>query len=331
MSSKDIALHIPVFVSQDFRSWKEQMTDYLGAQRLLGYALGQRQRPVAATVAQPTQAELTAQANWNEIDLQVKSMISMRLSSNLRTHIGTMSVATWTSLEQCYGIPHFTGIYKDYELAYSTRLTTGENPEIWTILEHLRANGCVLSNYLQGMLVLKAIPKEWDTVAQLYCNGMQMANVTFDGIQDAIMAEFERIACPAQLAHHADKISAVKHKGQSPHFKEQRKQNSAPHSATEAPHGESSIKRTRKGGKREKAHKARAAHNIVSSAFVPSVVLNRMQESHHLEAGPSTSHVEKVVEQPQYPPPLLGDYYEHLSGVLPLSPLPHLSHQVLHT
>jgi hypothetical protein len=303
MSSKDIASHIPIFIGQDFQSWKEMMSDYLGAQRLLGYVLGQCQRPVAANVAQPTQAELTAQADWDEINLQVKSMISMRLSSNLRTHIGTTSAAMWTSLEQRYGVPHFTGIYKDYGLAHSIRLTTGENPEIriqkiWTILECLWANRCVLSNYLQGMLFLKAIPKEWNTVAQLYCNGMQMANITFDGVWDAIMAEFEHIAHPAQLAHHADKISAMKHKGQSPHFKEQRKPNSAPCLATQAPHGESSVKRTRKGGKCEKAHKAQAAHNIVSSAFVPSAVLNRMQESHYLEAGPSTSHVEEVVKQP---------------------------------
>jgi hypothetical protein len=127
---------------------------------------------------------------------------------------------------------------------------------------------------------------------------MKMANITFDSVWDAIMAEFEHIAHPAQLAHQADKISAVKHKGQSPHFKEQRKSNPAFLPATEAPHGELSIKRTRKGGKQEKAHKARAAHNILSSAFVPSAVLNHMQESHYLEAGPSTSHVEEVVEQP---------------------------------
>jgi hypothetical protein len=225
MSSKDIASHVPMFVGQDFRFWKEFMTDYLGAQRLLGYALGQHQRPVAAIVAQPTQAKLVAMADWDKIDLQVKSMISMRLSTNLRTLIGTTSAATWMNLEQRYGVPHFTGIYKDYELVHSIRLTTGENPEIriqkiWTILECLRVNGCVLSNYLQGMLLLKAIPKEWDTVAQMYCNGMQMANVTFDGVWDANMAEFERTARPAQLAHQADKISAVKRKGQSPRFKE---------------------------------------------------------------------------------------------------------------
>jgi hypothetical protein len=148
------------------------------------------------------------------------------------------------------------------------------------------------------MLLLKAIPKEWDTITQMYCNDMQMANVTFDGVQDTIMAEFERTACLAHLAHQADKISAVERKGQSFRFKEQRKINSAPHPATEAPHGELSVKQTRKGGKQEKAHKARAAHNIVSSAYVPVRVLNCMQESHYMEAGPSTSRVEEVVEQP---------------------------------
>jgi hypothetical protein len=125
---------------------------------------------------------------------------------------------------------------------------------------------------------------------------MQMANVTFDGVQDAIMAEWTCTACPTQLQA-AHKIFAVERKGQSPCFKE-KKSNSAPCPATEAPHGELSGKRTRKGGKHEKAHKAHAAHNIVSSAFVPVMVLNCMQESHYMEAGPSTSHVEEVVEQP---------------------------------
>jgi hypothetical protein len=99
MSSEDIASHVPMFVSQDFQFWKEHMMDYLGAQRLLGYVLGQHQRPVAANVAQPIQAKLVAMADWDKIDLQVKSMISMRLSTNLRTLLGTTSVATWTNLE----------------------------------------------------------------------------------------------------------------------------------------------------------------------------------------------------------------------------------------
>jgi hypothetical protein len=165
MSSKDITLHVPLFIGQDFRFWKEKMEDYLGAQRLLGYVLGQCQRPVAAIAAQPAQAKLVAMADWDEIDLQVKSMIAMRLSTNLRTLLGTTSAAMWTNLDQRYGVPHFTGIYKDYELAHSIRLTMGKNPDvqiqkIWTILECLQVNRCVTSDYQQGMLLLKAIPKE---------------------------------------------------------------------------------------------------------------------------------------------------------------------------
>jgi hypothetical protein len=69
MSLKDIASHVPMFISQDFCTWLEKMMDYLGSQRLLGYALGQHQRPVAAIVAQLAQAELMAQADWDKIDL----------------------------------------------------------------------------------------------------------------------------------------------------------------------------------------------------------------------------------------------------------------------
>jgi hypothetical protein len=144
-------------------------------------------------------------------------MIAMCLLKNLRTLLGTTSAATWTNLHQKYGVPHFTGIYKDYELAHSIRLTTGKNPDvqiqkIWTILECLWVNRCVTSNYQQDMLLSKAIPKEWDTIAQIYCNGMQMGNVTFDGVWDAIMAEWTCTAHPTQLqaAHNTDKIFAVK-------------------------------------------------------------------------------------------------------------------------
>ena len=139
--------------------------DYLGSQKLLGFVLGQHQRPVPAAAGQPIQAKLTAMAQWDEDDLQVNSLITLRLSSNLRTHLGTTSEATWTSLDQTFGVPHFTATYKDYEQARGIGLVVGENlqvqiQKIWTILEHLWVNRCIISNYLQGMLLLKAILKE---------------------------------------------------------------------------------------------------------------------------------------------------------------------------
>jgi hypothetical protein len=118
---------------------------------------------------------------------------------------------------------------------------------------------------------------------------------------------------------HTKQIKYLKCKGQSPHFNEQRKYNSAPHPASEAPQGESSKKRTRKG---EKARKAHAAHNIVSSAFVPNTVLNRMQETHYMEASPF-SQVEEVVEPPKAPTPAFtivgGPSRAHMRSAAPVS------------
>ena len=132
-----------------------------------------------------------------------------------------------------------------------------------------------LNNYLQAMLLLSAIPKEWDRIASMYCKDMIRQRATFEGVRTAIMAEYEWISCPSQLAHTANKLSAVKCKGKSPQFKEQ-KHNSAPKpSADNAPSGSS---KKRRGGKKEKA---RRANLIVSSAFVPTPMLNCMQESHH--------------------------------------------------
>ena len=237
--------------------------------------------------------------DWDESDLQVNSLIALRLSPNLRTHLGTTSALTWTSLNTTFGQPHFTTIFGEFTEALRVRLSPTHNPQVkiqrlWTILECLRANGCILSDYLQGMILLRAIPKEWDNIASMYCNAMTMANITFVGVRDAIVAEFERRAKPAQVAHFADRLSAVKRKGKSPSFKEQQKKYSnAPKAPdSDAPQAGSSKKRTRRGGKKEKERRA----HLVSSALIPPAILNRMQETHH-------ARIVEVVEQPPAPRP----------------------------
>ena len=175
---------------------------------------------------------------------------------------------------------------------------------IWTLLEMICTSGIILDNYLQVMLLLSAIPCEWDCITSMYCKDMTRAQALFDGVQTAIMAEYEWIACPSQLAHHVDKISAVKQKGKSPQFKEQKHYLAPkPPAANYAPSGLSSNKKWR-GGKREKAQRAH-----LSSAFVPTSVLNHMQESHHT----LTSQIEEVPVKPTLAPgfTMVGGPHKH--------------------
>ena len=77
--------------------------DFLGSQHLLGYVTGAHHCPAAANPAAVMVQEQAAMADWDEVDLQVKSLIALRLSSNLCTHLDTMSQATWDSLETTFG------------------------------------------------------------------------------------------------------------------------------------------------------------------------------------------------------------------------------------
>ena len=166
-SSKEINALVPLFNSADYHAWKEQMTDFLGSQHLLGYVTSACPHPTAANPMAVTVAEQATMADWDKIDLQVKSLIALRLSPNLCTHLDTMSEATWNSLEITFGASHFTMDFHLLQEVMRAKLQVDQNPQveiqhIWTLLERICTSGMILDNYLQVMLLLSAIPHEWD-------------------------------------------------------------------------------------------------------------------------------------------------------------------------
>ena len=114
----------------------------------------------------------------------------------------------------------------------------------------------------------------------MYTQGVQtMMSVTFASVWQAIMAEYERTQCPS--SNIATKISAVKWKGKSPQFSEQRQAKSrhaVDHDQEDQP---APKKRGKRGRKKAKEHS-----NIVSSALVPEAVTKHLQESHHTAPPP---------------------------------------------
>ena len=93
-SSEEINALIPLFNGAEYCTWKEQMTDFLGSQCMMGYVTGARPCPVEAAPGQPMVAEQAAQVEWDKNNLQVKSLIGLRVSPNLCTHMGTTAQDT---------------------------------------------------------------------------------------------------------------------------------------------------------------------------------------------------------------------------------------------
>ena len=240
---------------------------------------GGRGCPVEAVAGAPTQAEADAQVAWDTDNIQCLGILGLHLSPNLRTHLGNTACLTWDSLNTMFGQPGMSAIFADYQAAISFKVTGGQNPlveiqQLNTLFECLAANSMSISDPMQGMILLNALPVKWDSVGMVYLQSTcQLINVSFQAVREVVMAEFEHTTCPSTIA--MNKISAVKRKGKSPTFSEQKHaSNQAPPALVE-PLG--SQKKKWKGGK----GKARA-HEIVSSALIPQAIAKWLQETHHI-------------------------------------------------
>ena len=88
-----------------------------------------------------------------------------------------------------------------------------------------------ISDPMQGMILLNALPVKWDSVGMVYLQSTcQLTNVSFQAVREVVMAEFERTTHSSTIA--INKILAVRRKGKSPAFSEQKR---APNQATPAP------------------------------------------------------------------------------------------------
>ena len=229
------------------------------------------------------EANPPTQATWDEAGEQAQGILGLHLSPNLCTHLGATSALSWANLDNAFRQLGIGSIYADLQAALHVKISGGQNPQVemqqmLTLFERLCANSMAVSDPIQGMMLLNALPAKWDNIAMVYLWGQNvLANVTFAAVRDAIMVEYEWTSHPSTLA--VQKISAVKHKGKSPQFREQicTNQSFAPKASGDAPSGDA-PKKKRWGGQKGKGK----VHAIVSSALVPKSVTKCLQETHHV-------------------------------------------------
>ena len=169
-----------------------------------------------------------------------------------------------------------------------------------THFERLSANNAPVSAYEQGMILLSAIPDEWDHVAAYYVQTCtSVTNVSFNAIRKAILAEFDcSSGSRPDQSHVTDILSAIKRKGKPPHFS---KQKGADSSSANNDTGPSSSKRRRecKKGKKPQGYSHHQSH-VASMEMVVDQPANVQQQAtvsrpmialQPSRAGPSTMTV----------------------------------------
>ena len=127
--------------------------------------------------------------------------ISLRIAHHMQTAVltaaNTTSTLVWTAITTMWSRTGISAIYQDYKAAIQIRVGMS-NPAkditcLQTHFECLSANNAPISAYEQGMILLSAIPDEWDHVAAYYMQTYtSVVNMSFDVIRKAILAEFNR-------------------------------------------------------------------------------------------------------------------------------------------
>ena len=103
----------------------------------------------------------------------------------------TTSALVWTAITMTWSRTGISAIYQDCKATIRIRVGMS-NPAkditcLQTHFECLSANNAQVSAYKQGMILLSAIPDEWDHVAAYYVQTCtSVANMSFDAIQKAI-------------------------------------------------------------------------------------------------------------------------------------------------
>jgi hypothetical protein len=124
-----------------------------------------------------------------------------------------------------------SALYVDFKQVLATKLSGGNPiPEIErlvTLFGCLSGTPLQLSETLQAMILLAALPSKWDSVAQMFFQRSNLAaTLTFPNVRKAILYEYEHHGRPADQS--ANKLSAVKCKGPNPAHHQQQQQQPQP-------------------------------------------------------------------------------------------------------
>jgi len=82
--------------------------------------------------------------------------------------------------------------------------------------QHLTAAAIVIPEIVQAMILLNAMPKEYNGVTQTTLQTTEQSKLTFNYIQDAILMEHSHVKANQPVKQTASKLSAVKRKGANP-------------------------------------------------------------------------------------------------------------------
>ena len=165
------------------------------------------------------EANYKACMDWDNKDNQAYSTILLRVNPSVAAVAASAATAKaiWEALHAAFGTTGPLAIFTEFKSAISKKISMA-NPalnimEMNENFQHLTAATIVIPEVVQAMILLNAIPKEYDGVTQTTLQTTEQSKLTFNYIRDAILMEHSWLKVGQPVKQTTNKLSTVKWKG----------------------------------------------------------------------------------------------------------------------
>jgi len=199
--------------------------------------------------------------DWDNKDDQAYGTILLRVNPSVAVVANSSLTAkeVWEALHTAFGTTGPSAIFADFKNVISKKISAA-NPAIDIMemnesFQRLMAANIIIPKVVQAMILLNAIPKEYNGVTQTTLQTMEQNKLTFNYIQDAILMEYSHLKANQPVKQTVSKLSAVKWKGANPKW--QPKQKSSKKKDDEESSEKKPCARGCRSGKEVKKHQAK--------------------------------------------------------------------------
>jgi len=161
--------------------------------------------------------------DWDNKNDQEISIIILKISHSLRTHIDDDSSVTWANLTNTFATPGPAAIFNDFVKVVNLRIQSNRHPAanmnlMWDLFECLHAQEVDIPATLCALILLNAIPPTLQTVVSVVLQTNATADLNFNNIRNDVTIVYEQMVQGNPNTH---KLSAVKCKGADSQYNQQ--------------------------------------------------------------------------------------------------------------
>src|SRR4051794_9996338 len=264
MSNDDMYRTVPLFDGSNYTVWAQGMTAALRAKGVWQVARGSEVHPSdlpSSASAAEIAARVKEQSEWDNRDDQALGLMQLKMAKSLHYHITDTMISfdLWENLKSSYGVSGPARLFADFKRAITFRISGNGHPapeiiKLQNLIDQLRLEKVELSDFLQAMILLSAIPAKWDSVPATILGTKKREELTFNLVREALVTEYDRKNTNVNSGSSAKKISNVRRKGPEPQYRPVSRPQVV---QSEAPASERATKKKTRRGKPKSKGKAR--------------------------------------------------------------------------